>query len=140
MRRDLEAAGIGVPSDLREAHGLEVEGQRDGYVVLRKSTLAWLLERHRAAPDGPDVPASVAMDLCENVVDVMAPKPAEDRLQTLGPIMSVDQHRELLENQMSGKLPTDQQARQFWYLVTEIVHNMLENEGQAALQILGGER
>ena len=112
--------------------------KRDGYVVIRKSTLAWLLERHRAAGQ-VDVPHEVALDLGENVVDVDAPVPSEDRLRTLGPILSIDQHRELLEYDEVLSLPKDVNGGMFWRMVAAIVHTMLANEGRAALQILGGK-
>lgn len=117
----------------------DLTGRPDGYVVLRKSSLAWLLERHRLAGQC-ELPGDVATDLGEAIVDVDAPVPAEDRLRTLGPILSLDQHAELLEEDENIGLPRDVQGERFWRTVAGVVHAMLENEGRAALQLLGGNK
>lgn len=110
----------------------------DGYAVIRKTTLAWLIERHRQAPE-EDLPVEVARDLGVAVVGVDAPHPADDALRTLGPILSTEQHIELLESDPRLRLPKDPSGSQFWNMVVSIVHAVLTNEGQAALRIIGGK-
>ena len=111
----------------------------DGYVLLRASTLAWLLERHRAAGDPVDVPADVAVDLREAVVagGVRAPTPAGDRLRALGPILSLDQHLELLQSDEDLKLPRDRASGEFWRLVARVTYAILINEAEAVARLLG---
>lgn len=115
------------------------EPHSDGYVVLRKSTLAWLLERYRVGED-VDVPAEVAIDIGDAVVGVSAPIPEEDRLRTLGPMLSLDHHIDLLEADEDLELPSDRQGSRFWKTVAMVTHTILTNEGRAALQVLGGKR
>ena len=105
----------------------------DGYAVVRASTLAWLLERHRAAPEAP-IPTEVAVDLREVVQSVSAPHPAEERLRLAGPVLSEEQHATLLAEGLS--LPSGK-AGEFWRLVVRVVHQMLTNEGEAVLRLLG---
>lgn len=110
----------------------------DGYALIRKSTLAWLLERHRRAPD-EELPIEVARDLGEAVVGVEAPQAAEDPLRALGPILTAEEHIELLTADRALGLPADKGAAQFWHVVVRVVLGIMSNEGQAALRIIGGK-
>jgi len=110
----------------------------EGYVVLRKSTVAWLLEKYRRDKD-EEIPFEVAIDLRENVIDVDAPIPEEDRLKTLGPVLSVEEHIQLLMEDEDLKLPTDNQGSNFWKMVSMITWTMLKNEAECVLRILGAK-
>lgn len=109
----------------------------DGYVVIRRSTLAWLIERHRVNEIPADVPEQVAVDLGEAVINVRAPEPDEERLERFGPLLSSDTHKSLLRRDV--ELPTDVAGRSFWELVVDIVHNMMAYEGEAIMRVVGGK-
>jgi len=111
----------------------------DGYAVIRSSTLAWLLERARVEGELRDCPEEVARDLGKALVagNVSAPEP-EERLRTLGPVLSVDQHLELLQDDRDLDLPRDRQGGAFWRVVARVVHAMMTNEAEAVLRLIGG--
>jgi len=111
----------------------------DGYAVLRKSTLAWLLEVYRAAGDRPDIPEEVARDLRVQVTRDLRSPVSADRLRLAGPLLSAEEHEALLEADADLELPRDKQAGAFWRLVVHVVHAVLRNEGEAALKLIGGE-
>lgn len=112
----------------------------DGYALIRKSTLAWLLERARLEGEVRDVPEEVARDLSEAVVNVEAPKPEEERLRALGPVLSIEEHEELLANDRDLDLPRDRQGGAFWRLVLRVVHAVQTNEAEAVLRIISDRR
>ncbi len=113
----------------------------DGYRVIRSSTLAWLIERHRLHPDdGVELPEEVARDLGEAVVDVDAPIPVGDRLQALGPVLSVEEHETLLLEDPDLNLPRTREAGQFWRLVVRIVHAVKSREAEAVLRMIAQRR
>ena len=112
----------------------------DGYSVIRSSTLAWLLERARLSGEVRNVPEEVARDLAEAVVNVEAPVPEEERLRALGPILSVEEHEELLATDDDLELPRDRQSGAFWRLVLRVVHAMQTNEAEAVLRIIADRR
>jgi len=108
----------------------------DGYAVIRTSTLAWLLERAREEGELRDVPEEVARDLGQAVTKVKAPEPPE-RLRALGPLLTVEEHMTLLEEDRDLELPRDRHGGQFWRLVVQIVHRMQTNEAEAVLRAIG---
>jgi len=107
----------------------------DGYAVVRSSTLAWLIDRHRTAPEAP-LPMEVAVDLREVARDIRAPRPAEERMRLAGPVLSEEQHVQLLAEGLD--LPAGK-AGEFWRIVVKVVHRMLTNEGEAVLHLIGGD-
>ena len=112
----------------------------DGYALLRRSTLAYLLECHRLLdPERrPTLTEEVALDLREAVsTDLRAPAPAEERLRSVGPVLALEEHLELLAGDQDLKLPGGS-AGEFWRLVARVVHCMLANEAEAVLRLLGG--
>jgi hypothetical protein len=110
----------------------------DGYILIRKSTLAWLLEVYRNAGDRPEVPEEVARDLRAQVTgDLRAPVEA-DRLRLAGPLLTAEEHEALLLDDSDLKLPRDAQAGAFWRLVVRVVYAVLQNEGEAAIKLIGG--
>jgi|WetSurMetagenome_2_1015567.scaffolds.fasta_scaffold458818_2 hypothetical protein len=111
----------------------------DGYTLIRKSTLAWLLEIYRASENRPEIPEEVARDLRVQVTkDIRSPVSA-DRIRLAGPLLSAEEHETLLLAEGNLDLPTDKQAGAFWRLVVQVVHGVLRNEGEAALKLIGGE-
>lgn len=113
---------------------------RDGYAVIRSSTLAWLLERARVEGETLDVPEEVAIDLGRAVVKLDAPVPSEDRLKSLGPMLSVEEHEQLLMADEDLDLPMNKHDGAFWRLVLRVVHSVLRNEGEAVLRIIADRR
>lgn len=108
----------------------------DGYRVVRASTLAWLLERHRTHADtGIEVPTEVARDLALAVVDLPAPVD-EDRIRAAGPLLSPEEQEIYLLEELD--LPRDRAGGQFWRLVVRVVHSMNRNEADAVLRIISG--
>jgi hypothetical protein len=112
----------------------------DGYSIIRTSTLAWLLERARLEGEIRNVPEEVARDLSEAVVNVEVPVPEEDRLRALGPVLSIEEHEELLANDDALDLPRDRQGGAFWRLVLRVVHAVHSNEAEAVLRIISDRR
>ena len=109
----------------------------DGYVIVRQSTLAWLLEHYRRCEDKQAPTAEVVADLRDEVVsNIAAPPPEGDRLHAAGPVLSAEEHIALLAEDEALDLPQGAQAGQFWRLVARIVHAMLLNESEATLRIL----
>lgn len=109
----------------------------DAYVVLRTSTLAWLLERHRVAGEPVEVPEEVARDLREAVVSGRVPAPdPEQRLRALGPLLNPEQQVTLLAEDASLRLPRGD-AGEFWRVVVKVVHAMNVNEAEAVLRVIG---
>lgn len=108
----------------------------DGYVVIRSSTLAWLLERYRE--DRAEIPVEVARDLGEAVTggEVKAPV-EEDRLRMMGPILGPEEHAALLQEDQALDLPRGRDAADFWKLVVRITHAMMVNEAEATLRLIG---
>jgi len=111
----------------------------DGYAVVRKSTLAWLLELYREAGERPDLPEEVARDLRVQVTRDVSVPVDKDRLRVVGPVLSAEEHVQLLEACDDLDLPREKQAGAFWRLVVQVVHEMLRNEGDAVLRLIGGE-
>lgn len=109
----------------------------DGYTIIRRSTLAWLLEHYRQCEDKQSPTAEVIADLRGDVLaDVKAPNAEGDRLHAAGPVLSVDEHVALLASDDGLDLPQGK-AGEFWRLVARVVHAMLLNESEAILKILG---
>jgi hypothetical protein len=111
----------------------------DGYAVIRRSTLAWLLERCRLEGEVRDVPEEVARDLSEVVAKVEAPIDT-DRLRALGPVLSVEEHEHFLADDPDLDLPRDKQSGAFWRVVVGVVHAMMQNEGEAVLKIIADRK
>jgi len=113
----------------------------DGYAILRKSTLAYLLECYRVAGESaPEPPEEVVRDLRGTVTgDLRAPEPEGERLRAVGPVLALDEHLALLAEDRDLKLP-DGRAGEFWRLVARVVHSMLTNEAEAVLRLIGAER
>ena len=112
----------------------------DTYAVVRTSTLTWLLERARVDGELREVPEEVARDLGQAVTGGKASAPDEERLRALGPVLSAEQHLELLQDDRDLDLPRDRQAGQFWRVVARVVHAMLTNEAEAVMQLIGGAK
>lgn len=110
----------------------------DGYALVRKSTLAWLLEVYRAAENRPEIPEEVARDLRVQVTRELRSPVSADRLRLAGPLLSAEEHEALLLEEGSLDLPRDKQGGAFWRLVVHVVHAVLRNEGDAALKLIGG--
>jgi hypothetical protein len=108
----------------------------DGYVVVRSSTIAWLLEAARLEGATADVPVDVAIDLGKAVTKIAAPEVAEDRLRSLGPLLSIEEHEVLLGADEELDLPTHKHDGAFWRLVAGVVHAMLRNEAEAVLRVI----
>lgn len=111
------------------------------YAFIRSETLGWLLENLRTVPveDRPEIPLEVAKDLREVVKGLKAPSVDENRIRGAGPMLSLEQHLELLADDESLELPTDRQGSAFWQLVASVVHKMMSNEGEAILRVIGAE-
>lgn len=107
----------------------------DSYALIRKSTLAWLLEGVR--DNARDVPLEVAKDLGTAVLDTDAPDASEDRLAMAGPVLSESDHVQLLASDPDLGLPSDGPSAQFWKLVAKVAHTMLCNEAEAVLRLMG---
>lgn len=112
------------------------------YAIIRTETLAWLVECLRTVPheDRPPIPLEVVQDLKEAVANVEAPKAELDRVRGAGPVLSIEQHLELLGDDEGLELPTTKMEGAFWRLVARVTHKILENEGEAILRVLGEER
>lgn len=112
-----------------------------GFVILRGETLAFLLDEWRKLPpeDRGVITAEVAGDLREAAVRVEAPRTDTERLRAAGPVLSLQQHMELLLEDEFLQLPRDAHGREFWELVAKINHSMMSSEGEAVLRILGEE-
>lgn len=109
---------------------------RDGYVLLRASTLAWLLERHRTHGEDAPVPEEVALDL--RVAAPSVPVRSElDPFRAMGPVLTVEQHEALLQDEL--RLPADAQAGAFWRQVVAVSYAMMRNEAEAAMRLLAGD-
>lgn len=108
----------------------------DGYAIIRASSLAWLIERARLEGEVRDVPVEVARDLGEAVEHLAAPVPSEERLRAAGPILSLEEHLQLLAEDGDLALPRSRHDGAFWRLVAGVVHVMLRNEAEAVLQII----
>lgn len=116
---------------------------KQSYALIRTETLAWLLEALRAVPteDRPPIPVEVAQDLREVVQNVEAPRPELDRVRGAGPVLSYEQHLDLLADAAEELgLPINKHDGAFWRLVARVTHKMLENEGEAILRVIGEER
>lgn len=113
----------------------------DGYAVIRNSTLAWLLERARVESELLECPEEVARDLASvlNLGKVEAPVTPEDRLRGIGPILSPEQHEELLLDARELDLPRGKHDGAFWRLVVGVVHGMMSNEAEAVLRLIGAK-
>lgn len=107
----------------------------DGYAVVRKSTIAYLLEVARENGGLDDVPDEVARDLGTVVADIAAPID-EDRLAAVGPILSVRQHVELISSDSELEIPRTKQGSEFWQLVVQITHSVLRNEAEAIRRVI----
>lgn len=108
----------------------------DGYAVVRSSTLAWLLEAARVEGELRDVPEAVAVDLGARLERVEVPEELEDRLAAVGPLLSFDEHVELLVGDPDLELPKGDQGSQFWKLVTRIALSILRNEAEAVQRVI----
>lgn len=108
----------------------------DGYVILKASSLSWLIEHLLAAEQLKNVPEDIAKDLGHILVNQGIREPIDqDKVKSLGPILTVDEHEHLLL-QSDLRLPTDKQSGQFWRMVMHIVHTMLQNEADAIMHIV----
>jgi hypothetical protein len=107
----------------------------DGYVVIRRSTLSYLIECARLGGGLENVPEEVARDLGVAVVEVEAPTD-EERIAAAGPLLSFREHVELLLGDPDLELPRSGQSSQFWQLVTQIVISILRNEAEAVRRIV----
>jgi hypothetical protein len=108
----------------------------DGYAVIRKSTLAYLLEAARVAEMNRDVPEEVARDLSVAVEGVAAPDVDEDRLRAAGPLLTLREHVELLSADPELDLPIKGQSAEFWQVVTKITLTVLRNEAEAVRRVI----
>lgn len=110
----------------------------DGYVLIRQSTLTWLLEVYRNSSERPPVTDEVAVDLRGAVTaGLRAPVPEVDRLRVAGPILSAEQHLQLLREDEELSLPRDRQSAAFWETVLRVTHRVLSNEAEAVLRLIG---
>jgi len=110
----------------------------DGYALIRKQTLAWLLEGVR--DQGRDVPDEVAKDLGGSLTDVNAPNPTEDRLAMAGPVLTDEQHLDLLAHDATLELPQTGPSAHFWQLVTKVTLAILRNEAEAVCRLMEVKR
>lgn len=107
----------------------------DGYAVVRRSTLAWLLERHREAPEC-SIPLEIARDLRITSSNLSVPTTT---VRPCGPILSVEQHIELLRADPLSGMPDDPHSRRFLETIVGVCHRVLANEGEAESRIIGGD-
>lgn len=110
----------------------------DGYAIVRKSTLAWLLEKARIEDGLKDVPEEVVADLRAGVNDVEAPE-SVDPLRALGPVLAYEEHVRLLGEDEELGLPRGRDG-EFWRVVAKVVWKMLANEGEAVLRLVSEKR
>jgi len=107
---------------------------KNGYAILRTSTLAWLLEQSKSkVGEAPHQVLSEIAELVENP-KVEPPPDLELELRGSGPLLTVEEHVSLLEDADLG-LPTDRHGGSFWRLVVKVCHEMLVNEAEAARRI-----
>lgn len=102
----------------------------DGYALLKTTTIAWLLERIRAA-GVVEFPGDVADDLGRHLPRIRVEVPGSIES---GPVLTLEQHVKLLEDS-SLDLPRDRQAGAFWKLVSAVTYEMLRNEALAREQL-----
>jgi hypothetical protein len=105
----------------------------EGYVVLRKSTLAYLLECARLGGGLENVPEEAARDLGLAVDGVEAPVD-EDRLRAVGPLLDFREHADLVAEEID--LPRGGQNAEFWKLVVRITLSILRNEAEAVRRVI----
>lgn len=110
----------------------------DGYTILRTSTVSWLLEHYRRCETKTPPTKDVVEDLRGEVLaTIKAPRPEIDRIRAAGPILTLDQHIELLADDEELDLPKDKSGGQFWRIVAQVVHTMLLNEAEAIFKLMG---
>lgn len=107
----------------------------DGYAVVRRSTLAYLLECARLGGGLENVPEEAARDLGLAIGSVEAPIDG-DRLRATGPILSDREHVELLAADPELNLPTRGQSADFWRVVASVTLAILRNEAEAVRRII----
>lgn len=107
----------------------------DGYVVLRKSTLAYLIECARLGGGLENVPEEVARDLGLAVEGVEVPLDG-DRLAAVGPLLTLRDHVELIAGDPDLDLPQRGQAAEFWQVVTKVTLAVLRNEAEAVRRVI----
>lgn len=107
----------------------------DGYVVVRRKTLAYLVESARVDGTLQDVPEEVARDLGVALERVEAPVD-EDRLAAVGPILSAREHESLLLDDRDLELPRDRQSGAFWRQVMNVTLSILRNEAEAVRRVI----
>lgn len=109
----------------------------DGYALIRRSTLAFLVECARTGGGIENVPEEVARDLGEALPAVEAPTDLEERIAAAGPLLSLGEHVELLAADPELDLPTRGQSAEFWKLVTKVTLSVLRNEAEAVRRVIG---
>lgn len=114
---------------------------KDTYAVIRGSTLSWLLEKIRLDDNLRDIPEDVARDL-GYAIDVGSVKvqSLEDKLKTIGPVLSTDIHEQILSENLDIQLIRDNHNDSFWKQIVQIFHMMLESEAEAVLRLIGGDK
>ncbi len=111
----------------------------DSYSVIRSSTLSWLLEKVRQDDNLRDIPEEVAIDLGKAIkTGAVKVQSIEEKLRTLGPVLSIEQHIQFLLEDKDIDLPSDPSSSKFWNLVVNVVHKMLINEAEGVLTLIGG--
>jgi len=112
----------------------------DSYVLIRSTTLAWLLECVREDELRYAVPPEVARDLAGKLNAGTVPAPVDPgRTVGLAPVLTPEEHMQLMQEDASLGLPADRRAGEFWRTVVKVVHAFACNEAEATLRLLGGD-